>query len=88
MIRRTQTSRRSALQVFGGALLLPALARAEEPGGVKEPAQPPAGPWPSTQKIEKDTETLLATLRKVPLANGDAPDAIARPALASKKVRK
>jgi hypothetical protein len=85
-------SRRDSLRLLAAALvapaLLPAEVRAQDAGAsanaatgaapAPESAQA-ASPWPTTEKLQKTNEENVAALKKVALANGDAPDLLPHP---------
>lgn len=89
----SKPSRRDSLRLLAAAIvgpaLLPAEGRAQDGGeaGLPKaappqdgaPAAPPATPWPTTEKLQKTNRDNVAALRKVALANGDAPDLLPHP---------
>ncbi|GAC1347046.1 MAG: hypothetical protein NVSMB23_25690 [Myxococcales bacterium] len=84
-------SRRDSLRLLAAALvapaLLPAEGRAQDAGPAAAApaprpqqdaaATPPA--WPTTEKLQKTNQENVAALKKVALANGDAPDLLPHP---------
>jgi hypothetical protein len=83
-------SRRDSLRLLAAALVAPAFlsaeARAQDAGPAAAANATPspegaqaASPWPTTEKLQKTNDENVAALKKVKLANGDAPDLLPHP---------
>src|ERR1700686_129064 len=82
-------SRRASLRLLAAALVAPAFlseARAQDAGpaaaahAAPAPESAQAAPtWPTTEKLQKTNDENVAALKKVALANGDAPDLLPHP---------